>query len=187
MRPIFTIHAGEYLVGTKIEESFPDLRVWIPSQDIGIDLLVTDEAMNKVASLQVKFSKDYLGTDQRAFLASGISGGWWKFKKTKILESPADLWVLVLYQFHSRRFDFVVIPPRELLALYDALGSDTEIIQSYVWVTKDGRCWETRGLSRADQQTLCEGTFEGNSRDLTQYLNHWRFPSLPPGPILARR
>jgi hypothetical protein len=57
MRPIFTIHAGEYLVATEIEKKFRDLRVWIPSKDIGIDLLVTDESQNKVASLQVKFSK----------------------------------------------------------------------------------------------------------------------------------
>ena len=50
MRPIFTIHAGEYLVATEIEKKFRDLRVWIPSKDIGIDLLVTDERQNKVAS-----------------------------------------------------------------------------------------------------------------------------------------
>lgn len=62
MRPIFTIHAGEYLVATKIEESFPSLRIWIPSKDSGVDLLVTDARQDKVASLQVKFSKDYLGT-----------------------------------------------------------------------------------------------------------------------------
>jgi hypothetical protein len=97
MRPIFTIHAGEYLVATKIEESFPGLRVWIPSKDIGVDLLVTDDEQNKIASLQVKFSKDYLATDARSVATPDIaSGGWWTLKRKKILESPADLWVMVL-------------------------------------------------------------------------------------------
>ena len=58
MRPIFTIHAGEYLVATEIERAFPKLQIWIPSRDTGVDLLVTDRLQTKVASLQVKFSKD---------------------------------------------------------------------------------------------------------------------------------
>lgn len=62
MRPIFTIHAGEYLVATEIERAFPHLQIWIPSKDTGVDLLVTDREQTKVASLQVKFSKDYLGS-----------------------------------------------------------------------------------------------------------------------------
>jgi hypothetical protein len=176
VRPIFTIHAGEYLVGTTIEESFPALRVWIPSKDIGVDLLVTDGLHNKIASLQVKFSKDYLATDKRSFLTPDIrSGGWWTLRRDKILASPADLWVMVLYQFHSRKFDFVVIPPSELLARYDRIGLAADIVQSYIWVTSDGRCWETRGLGRADQQALCHGTFSDTARDLTEYLNVWPF------------
>jgi len=51
MRPIFTIHAGEYLAATEIQKTFRDLQVWIPSKDTGIDLLVTDARQNRVASL----------------------------------------------------------------------------------------------------------------------------------------
>ena len=58
MRPIFTINAGEYLAATEFQKTFRDLQVWIPSKDTGIDLLVTDARQNRVASLQVKFSKD---------------------------------------------------------------------------------------------------------------------------------
>ncbi len=40
MKPLFTIHAGEYLVGERIEKNFKEWNVWIPSKDTGIDLLV---------------------------------------------------------------------------------------------------------------------------------------------------
>ena len=62
MQPIFTIHAGEYLVGSYIEDKFKKYRVWVPSKDIGIDLLVTNSKNSKAVSLQVKFSKDYTVT-----------------------------------------------------------------------------------------------------------------------------
>src|SRR6266581_2772997 len=62
MKPIFSIHAGEYLVGTHIEENYKNLNVWLPTKDTGIDLLVTDQTNSKNVSLQVKFSKDFLGS-----------------------------------------------------------------------------------------------------------------------------
>jgi len=40
MRPMFTIHAGEYLVGLHLQQRL-GLNVWIPAKDTGIDLLVT--------------------------------------------------------------------------------------------------------------------------------------------------
>lgn len=43
MRPLFTIHAGEYVVGEFIENNLGDLNVWIPAKDTGIDLLVTNK------------------------------------------------------------------------------------------------------------------------------------------------
>lgn len=176
MRPIFTIHAGEYLVATKIEESFPGLRVWIPSKDSGIDLLVTDANQNKVASLQVKFSKDYLGTVTNPSVTPDIeSGGWWTLNRKKLVASPADFWVMVLYQFHTRKFDFVVIPPRDLLARYNKIAGRTEVIQSYFWVTKQRLCWETRGLGRADLDKVCSGKYKSQPRNFTHYLNVWPF------------
>src|SRR5713101_6816222 len=42
MKPLFTIHGGEYLVGSYIEQHFKRVNVWIPSRDKGADLLVTD-------------------------------------------------------------------------------------------------------------------------------------------------
>ena len=173
MRPIFTIHAGEYLVATKIEESFPSARVWVPSKDDGIDLLVTDQNCSKSISLQVKFSKDYLGNGVKPEIAEGIkSGGWWTLSRDKISKSPADYWVLVTYSFHSRDFDFLFIKPSELIKLYDSLGNK-ERINSYVWVTKSGQCWETRGLKKKEQFSVAQGNFIDESRNLTKHLNNW--------------
>lgn len=80
MRPIFSVHAGEYLVGTHIEENYKNLNVWIPAKDTGIDLLLTDKTNRKTLSIQVKFSKDFLGslgkTTSEAVATKVKSGGW---------------------------------------------------------------------------------------------------------------
>lgn len=176
MRPIFTIHAGEYLAASEIERALPNSRVWIPSKDNGIDLLVTDNSCKKLFSVQVKFSKDHLASGKELNATNEIkSGGWWKLSKKKILESPADIWVFVLCEFAARKYDYVVISPKELARRYELIASDTETIQSYFWVTHSGRCWETRGLGRADLQAVCNGTFSSETRDFTTFLNNWPY------------
>ena len=179
MRPIFTIHAGEYLVATEIERAFPQLQIWIPSKDTGVDLLVTDRQQTKVASLQVKFSKDYLGAAGSPPSPAVASTGWWTFQRQKIATSPSDYWVLVLYQFQSRQFDFLVVPPRELLARYDRIASGQVSIQSYFTVTAAAkkRCWETRGLDKASKTAVEAGTYTNPDREFSQYLNAWPFKS----------
>lgn len=61
MQPLFTIHAGEYLVGSHIEQHLRDpngdnVNVWVPSKDTGVDVLVTDKTNKKTTSLQVKLA-----------------------------------------------------------------------------------------------------------------------------------
>lgn len=179
MRPIFTIHAGEYLVATALERKFPQLQIWIPSRDTGVDLLVTDRQQRKVASLQVKFSKDYLGSAGSAPVPAVVSTGWWTFQRTKIAASSADSWVLVLYRFQAREFDFLVVPPQKLLACYDRLAPGVEAIQSYFTVAEK-KSWETRGLNNADKLAVGAGTYASPDRDLTQYLNVWPFTPAKP-------
>lgn len=85
MKPIFTIHAGEYLVGSYIEENYKDYNVWIPSKDIGIDLLVTNSDNTRTVSIQVKFSKDFLITHGRKeYQKYLLSCGWWTLNRDKI-------------------------------------------------------------------------------------------------------
>lgn len=79
MRPIFTIHAGEFLVADYIERNYAKdgLRVWVPSKDDGIDLLVTSKDCRHAVSVQVKFSKDF--DHNRDCDASG----WWLINRKK--------------------------------------------------------------------------------------------------------
>lgn len=176
MRPIFTVHAGEYLVASEIENKFDGLQVWIPSKDSGIDLLITDQSQRKIESLQVKFSKDHLASGKEARATEEIkSGGWWTFNREKLIASPADYWVLVLCEFNSRRYDYVVIRPRELAKRYESISPDVKVIQSYFWVTRAGRCWETRGLNNDQLSQVCSGKFTSKARDFSAYLNQWPF------------
>lgn len=184
MKPIFTIHAGEYLVGSHLEEKHKGLEIWLPTRDTGIDLLVTNPKIRsrnslRAASLQVKFSKDFLGNKGGKNTASAInskikSGGWWTFKYEKIEKSQADLWILVLYRFSHRDYDFVIIEPGQLLERYQKLGCTSGIIQSYVWVTENGQCWETRGLGKAEQEAIAAGVFNDPVRDFSRFLNNWQ-------------
>jgi hypothetical protein len=178
MKPIFSIHAGEYLVGTHIEEAYKgSFNVWLPSKDSGIDLLVTNERNNKAVSLQVKFSKDFLGglgnSLSEAVATRVKSGGWWTFARDKIKSSRADLWVLVLYRFTKRDYDFVVLKPEELLKRYEQLGRIRNRIQSYVWVTVHKKCWETRGLNKQHQIAIANDEYSDPVRDFSPYLNDW--------------
>lgn len=174
MKPIFTVHAGEYIVGSHIEKTYKNARVWLPSKDTGVDLLVTNESLDKAISLQVKFSKDFLGENKSGLSTRIKAGGWWTFNAQKIEKSPAHLWVLVLYRFAHRDFDFVIIKPTELLARYRKLKRNAGTIQSYVWVTGDGRCWETRGLRKDQQKKIVDNKFQDDVRDLTKFLNNWK-------------
>ncbi|HEY4481722.1 MAG TPA: hypothetical protein VI489_02610 [Candidatus Brocadiaceae bacterium] len=84
MRPLFTINAGEYLVGSFIEKKFKHFNIWVPAKDKGVDLLVTNAKNNKAVSLQVKFSKDYLVTHMKD------TCGWYQLDREKIRQSTSD-------------------------------------------------------------------------------------------------
>jgi hypothetical protein len=100
MKPLFTIHAGEYLVGSHIEQQFRRVNVWVPSRDTGVDLLVSDRRNRRAVSLQVKFSKDFLVTHMGPVFQKDLrSCGWWTIDQNKLQDSPADFWVFVLHGF----------------------------------------------------------------------------------------
>ncbi|MCY2952374.1 MAG: hypothetical protein NTU53_10400 [Planctomycetota bacterium] len=175
MKSLFTIHAGEYLVGAFLEQHFKRANVWIPLRDTGVDLLVSDRRNRRTISLQVKFSKDFLVTHMpRVFQKRLRACGWWTINREKLAQSPADYWVFVLQGFANLSTDFVVIRPRKLLDRLDAIHRAPTIIQTYIWVTGAKKCWETRGLARADQLQIAQGEYKNPSRDLTRWLNNWK-------------
>ncbi|MGA2954307.1 MAG: hypothetical protein ABSF48_01130 [Thermodesulfobacteriota bacterium] len=174
MKLLFTIHAGEFVVGDHIAKTFKRVNLWVPSQDMGVDLLVTDSTNQKAVSLQVKFSRDFLATHMPAIFQKPLRAcGWWSLNRQKIATSRADYWVFVLVGFERRSTDFVVIKPSELLARLEAIHGKAKTIQSYLWVTEKERCWETRGLKRQEQVVIAQGQYSNGVRDFSEYLNDW--------------
>ena len=176
MKPLFTIHAGEYLVGSHIEARYPKWNVWVPSKDTGVDLLVTNGRNTKTVSLQVKYSKDFNPTQRQVFLQSKLmAAGWWTHQEAKIKNSRAEIWVFALPSFTEHKTSFIIIQPKELLRRLKRIhGKSEKRIQSYFWVTRSGRCWEARGLNNADQHLLAFDRFSNDTRDFSRFLNAWR-------------
>jgi hypothetical protein len=176
MRPMFTVHMGEYLVGEHIERAYPRWHVWVPSKDTGVDLLVSNPRNRKTVLLQVKFSKDFNPTHSPPLTQGRIRAtGWWTHDRAKIRQSPADFWVFVLPSLLEKETSFVILPPRELLKRFTAIhGQRGTKIHSYFRVTRSNRCWGTRGLGTDDQELVAFDRYQSRSRDFTTYLNHWK-------------
>jgi hypothetical protein len=68
----------------------------------------------------------------------------------------------------------VIIRPRDLLTRLDAINKRRESrFQTYLWVTQHRKCYETRGLNRADQLLIADRKFKNDARDFSGYLNDW--------------
>jgi len=159
MKPLFTIHAGEYLVGSHVEREFNRrINVWVPSTDTGIDLLLSNRDSTRTASIQVKFSKDFLPTEKNPILRRADSlvksCGWWTINREKLADSPAQFWIFVLLGFRAGH-DFAIIRPQDLWQRLDDIFSEKPAtFQSYLWVTEQGKCWEARGLNGDDKSRI---------------------------------
>ena len=173
MRPLFTVHAGEFVVGNEIERRFPKANLWLPAKDTGVDLLVTNAVRSRSVTLQVKYSRDF--TD----LHSGLKAiGWFKLKRTRILKSVADFWIFVLWSPLSptvRQHNYIIIPPQLLLERLTAIpGHGDDLINTYFAVAPDGGCWEARGLKKDDERAIVDGRYRNEQRDFRDHLNAWR-------------
>lgn len=174
MRTLFTIHAGEYLVGSELEKRFKKYSVWIPSRDVGIDLLLANKSLKKSLSIQVKFSRDFSTEQKVEFHGKIVSRGWFTLNFQKLKNSQADIWVFVLYNFYKGDMNYIIIKPQELVKRYQKLKRKGKTIQSYFYVTSHGKCWEGRGLRRNDKVALANDIYENKTRDLTPFLNNWK-------------
>ncbi len=187
MKPLFTVHAGEFLVGGEIERKFPNVHVWVPAKDTGVDLLVTDDSNERAISLQVKFSRDYVVATHTTHMQDEFfhtklrASGWWTVTRQQIKKSPAKYWVFVLAGFVNRTTDYIIIEPDELLKRLDNIyQSKPDKFQCYFCVTNGGkvtngeRCWDIRGLKKSDVRAVAEATFKDEARDFRIYLNNWK-------------
>jgi Mrr restriction endonuclease-like protein len=177
MKTLFTIHAGEYLVGAEIEKQCSDWEVWLPSRDTGIDLLIRSKATKQTKSIQVKFSKSWTETHTNEKIRKYFrTQGWWTLNKEKIKNSPADYWIFALYSFDTSKNDFIIISKNELIALYKGLKVwDQKTIHSYIWTLQDGRAFEGRSLGKKGGiKRLVDGEFDNTIRNLSPNLNNWK-------------
>jgi hypothetical protein len=174
MRPLFTIHAGELLVGDYLEKKFRHVNIWIPARDSGVDLLVTDRTNRRPVSLQVKFSRDWLVTHGRAQHQKALrASGWWSLNRKKIAASRADYWVFTLIGFANRSRDYIVVARRELLRRLDKIHGRTSRFDLYLCVTEKEKCWDTRNLKLEDVELIAEGKYRNAARDFSAFLNNW--------------
>lgn len=175
MRPLFTLHAGEYLVGQYIEQKFPKLNVWIPSKDTGIDLLVTNPANSASVSLQVKLSKDYKKSQAKSkFDQELLATGWFTLKREKIAKSAADFWVFVLV-CHERKANphYFVISPIALLCHLESVCEKSESYHFYPSIFNDGRILNSRGLNESQKSALFGENLQLGNRDLSGLNDKW--------------
>jgi len=145
----------------------------VPSKDSASIFSLPYKSNKKTASIQVKFSKDFLVTHGRPQYQKVLrSCGWWSLNPKKMEETTADFWVFVLHTFNEKNQHYVIIPKTDLLTFYAGIHDlKANKVQSYIWVTKDNRCWETRNLSQRDQDLIAQGEYVNADRDLTAYLN----------------
>lgn len=174
MRPLFTVHAGEYLAGSFIEKHLKQFDLWIPSRDTGIDLLMTNPRNSNRAGLQVKFSKDFLATNMSSALQKDLLAcGWWTLNGDKLKKSRADFWIFVLYSFDNRQTQYVIIRPAKLLSNLNDIYGNLKVFNIYLWVTRRSKCWEARSLKKSDQLRIAKNSYSDSRRDFTMFLNDW--------------
>jgi len=174
MKPFYTIDAGEFLVGSQIEKELPSVSLWFPAKDEGDDLLLLDRSAGTICTVQIKVSRDYLATHMDAFFHPHLECcGWFTPRRSKIQNSIADFWLIGLHSYGYHRLSILIVTPRELLRRYDLIHGQVERLQSYFWITKRGRVFEARGLSKDDQKKVVEDRFADDARDFTPFLSNW--------------
>jgi hypothetical protein len=173
MTPIFTVHAGEYLVGTHLERTFRGCRVWIPSKDSGIDLLLTNASCSRTVPLQVKYSRDYVDSSVADPTFRTITrSSFVSLQRQKIETSPARYWVIVLHSFTSKSPCFLVITPTELLKRIETHHGRQKTYRLYFCAVGESNCWELRCPVAEKRKALALGTITP-SRDFSEFLDNW--------------
>ncbi|MBI3953893.1 MAG: hypothetical protein HY330_05210 [Chloroflexi bacterium] len=173
MKTLFTIHAGEFLVASKIKEEIQGGNVWVPVADLGVDLLVTDTQNKRTISLQVKSSRGYEPKELDEGLRNNLKGcGWWHLERRKIQNSKADFWAFVVLPIKGVP-QYILISPGELERRLTVIHGTRLRWDMYLWVTDQEKCWETRGLGKPDLTLVATNQYSHEERGFTEYLNCW--------------
>lgn len=174
MEPIFTIHAGEYLVGMMLQKELKNCDVWIPAKDRGIDLLVTNKGdFKKNVSIQVKYSKDFAVENRTKNLFEGL----FNLNKKKLSSQPADLWILYISNV-KKDFTYLVIDPKELARRVNSYSKTNAggsfILCLHVFKDKEGktRCVDVKNLPKKEIKVIEDGggKLANRNRDFSSYI-----------------
>jgi len=171
MKPIFTIHEGEFLVGDHINRKFGrKYNVWVPTKDSGVDLLVTRKTGGgKPVGLQVKFSRSFDTSDEltRHVLATS----WYTLDPKKVRQSQADLWVFVFMTLRHERY-FVLLPTSELRKrIPRSCGAKWNL---YLWAYADGSCYQVRDLNLEGRLNAVHRGVQDRYRDFSNWFENWQ-------------
>lgn len=172
MKPIFTIHEGEFLIGDHINRHLGrKYDVWVPTKDSGIDLLVTrKDRRGKAVGLQAKFSRSF---DIPSELARHVlATSWFVLEPAKIRKSEADVWVFAIMTLRHEQH-FVVVPKHELQRRIP-VGNPGKRWTLYLWVYGDGSCYQVRGLGFEDRVRAVHRGVRDRRRDFTPWLENWK-------------
>lgn len=171
MKPIFTIHEGEFLVGDYINRKFGHkYDVWVPAKDSGVDLLVTrKDGRGKSIRLQIKFSRSFDVHEEltRHVLATS----WYTLDPKKIRQSEADLWVFVFMTLRHERY-FVLIPTPELRRrIPPGCRSKWNL---YLWAYAHGACYQVRDLNLEGKVYAVRRGVKDPLQDFSKWFDNWR-------------
>lgn len=171
MKPIFTIHEGEFLVGDHINRTFGrKYDVWVPTKDSGVDLLVTRKRREgKPVRLQVKFSRSF---DIHAEFARHVHAtSWFRLEPSKIRKSQADVWVFVILTLKHERH-FVLIPRWELQKRIPR--NPHKRWDLYLWIYDNGDCYQVRDLNTDQRLETLHRRVRDNRRNFSEWRENWR-------------
>lgn len=171
MKPLFTVHEGEFLVGDHINRKLGHkYDVWVPTKDSGVDLLVTRKRpQGKAVGLQVKFSRgDY---DPPVELTQRIvATSFFTLNPVKIRQSRAELWVFVILTLRHKKH-YVLVPTQELRERIPNGCEKSWIL--YLWIFNDRSCYQVRGLGREKSLEIIHSGVQEPRRDYSAWLENW--------------
>jgi hypothetical protein len=172
MRPLFTIHGGEYITADYLERKFKkNLRIWVPSKDDGIDLLVSSRTCRQTLALQVKSSKIY------ATKYACDYSGWWRINMGKVKNSKADYWIFVTLPLMLGRKKqepfFLAFRPTELIKKLNGRGYNQSTVDLY-FAQRNHTVIDTRGLELDDVEKLFSNPSKDSSRNYSGFLCDWK-------------
>jgi len=171
MKPIFTIHEGEFLVGDYINRKFGHkYNVWVPTKDSGVDLLVTRKGgRGKSVRLQVKFSRSF--DVHKDFTQHVLATSWYTLDPKKIRQSEADLWIFVFMTLRHERY-FVLIPTLELQRRIPR-GCKSKW-NLYLWACANGSCYQVRDLNLEERLNVMHRGVQNRHHDFSKWFDNWR-------------